>query len=76
MVSIQIRDVSEQVRDTLAEVAQARGQSMQAYLRGLLEEDARRANNVTLLKRVRSVGGGYAAEPGEAAQELEDIRAT
>ena len=53
MVSIQVRDVPEQVRDTLAEVARSRGQSMQAYLLALLEEDARRARNVMLLRQVR-----------------------
>ena len=61
MVSIQVRDVPEQVRDTLAEVARSRGQSMQAYLLALLEEDARRARNVMLLRQVRETGGGYVA---------------
>ena len=75
MVSIQVRDVPEQVRDTLAEVARSRGQSMQAYLLSLLEEDARRARNVMLLKRVRETGGGYAAARGETAGELDAIRA-
>jgi hypothetical protein len=75
MVSIQVRDVPEQVRDTLAEVAQSRGQSMQAYLLALLEEDARRARNVMLLRQVRQTGGGYAAAPGETADELGAIRA-
>ncbi|TNC28562.1 FitA-like ribbon-helix-helix domain-containing protein [Amycolatopsis alkalitolerans] len=75
MVSIQIRDVPEQVRDTLATLAHSRGQSMQAYLRGLLEEDACRANNIDLLKRVREVGGGYSSETGEAAQTIAELRA-
>lgn len=75
MVSIQVRDVPEQVRDTLAEVAQSRGQSMQAYLLALLEEDARRARNVMLLRQVRQTGGGYAAASGETADELGAIRA-
>jgi len=76
MVSIQVRDVPEQVRDTLAKVAKSRGQSMQAYLLALLEEDARRAGNVMLLKQVRETGGGYvAAAPGETAGELDAIRA-
>jgi antitoxin FitA len=75
MVSIQVRDVPEQVRDTLAEVARSRGQSMQAYLLALLEDDARRARNVMLLKQVREMGGGYVAAPGEAAGELDAIRA-
>ena len=74
MVSIQVRDVPEQVRDTLAEVARSRGQSMQAYLLALLEEDARRARNVMLLRRVRETGGGYVAAAGETAGELDAIR--
>lgn len=74
MANVQIRDVPDQVRDTLAEVARSRGQSTQAYLRNLLEEEARRASNSALLNRVRSVGGGYAAEPGETAREIEGIR--
>ncbi len=75
MVSIQVRDVPEQVRDTLAEVARARGQSMQAYLLALLEEDARRAQNVMLLRQVRETGGGHVATPGETTEELDAIRA-
>lgn len=75
MVSIQVRDVPEQVRDTLAEVAKSRGQSMQAYLLALLEEDARRARNIMLLRQVRQTGGGYVAAPGETADELGAIRA-
>ncbi len=74
MVSIQVRDVPEQVRDTLAKVAKSRGQSMQAYLLALLEEDARRAGNVMLLRQVRETGGGYVAAPGETAGELDAIR--
>jgi len=74
MVSIQVRDVPEQVRDTLAKVAKSRGQSMQAYLLALLEEDARRAGNVMLLKQVRETGGGYVAT-SETAEELDAIRA-
>ncbi|MQA84064.1 MAG: hypothetical protein GEV03_05385 [Streptosporangiales bacterium] len=75
MVNIQIREVPDQVKDTLAEAARARGQSMQVYLRNLLEEDARRAGNVAMLKRLRGMGGGYVAASGETAQELDLIRA-
>ena len=75
MVSIQVRDVPEQVRDTLAEVARSRGQSMQAYLLSLLEEDARQARNVMLLRQVRETGGGYVAGAGETEAELDTIRA-
>jgi predicted metal-dependent TIM-barrel fold hydrolase len=75
MVNIQIRDVPETVRDTLAKVARSRGQSMQAYLRDLLEEDARRAANAALLRQVRAAGRGHRGAPGETARELEEIRA-
>ena len=44
------------------------------YLLALLEEDARRARNVMLLKRVRETGRGYVAAPGETAGELGTIR--
>ncbi len=74
MVNVQIRDVPEQVRDVLAEVARSRGQSTQSYLRSLLEEEARRAGNTALLDDVRAVGGGYAAQPDETAREIEEIR--
>jgi hypothetical protein len=75
MVNIQIRDVSEQVRDGLAERAHARGQSMQVYLRNLLEDDARRGKNGVLLNEMASRGGGCVSEPGETAREVEALRA-
>lgn len=75
MVNIQIRDVPEQARDALAEMARAKGQSMQAYLRDLVIEDARRAGNVAMLRQVRAVGGGCVTKPGETAAELDAIRA-
>lgn len=75
MVNIQIRDVPEQVRDVIAASARARGQSVQAYLRDLLEEDARRAGNVALLRRARDAGPGYVAAPGETASEIAGMRA-
>ena len=51
------------------------GAVQQAYLLALLEEDARRARNVMLLRQVRQTGGGYAAAPGETVDELGAIRA-
>lgn len=74
MVNIQVRDVPEQVRDALAEAARTRGQSMQAYLRNLLEEDAQRADNVRLLREVADMGGGHVAGADDAASELASIR--
>ena len=51
MVALQIRDVPEDVRQTLAERARARGQSLQAFLLSLVEDEARRSANLALLDR-------------------------
>lgn len=75
VVDIQIRDVPEPTRKALAEMARARGQSMQAYVRALLDEHARRAGNVALLRQVRAVDGGCVTRPGETASELDALRA-
>lgn len=75
MVNIQIRDVPEQVRDVLAASAKSHGQSMQVYLLSVLEEDARRANNVALLRQARRAGPGYVSAPGETASEIAEMRA-
>jgi len=40
MTVLTIRDVPDDVRDTLAREAKARGQSMQAYLLGVLKRQA------------------------------------
>jgi hypothetical protein len=42
-VALQIRDVPEEVRDTIARRAAEKGQSMQAYLLDLVSQDARRS---------------------------------
>lgn len=47
---------------------------MQVYRCDQSGEDVRRANNLTLLRQVRAMGGGYAAEQGETADELHRIR--
>jgi hypothetical protein len=40
VVSLQVRDVPEDVRDTLVAAAKAQGKSLQAYLLGMLIEEA------------------------------------
>ena len=47
-VALQIRDVPEDVRDTIAERAKARGQSMQAYLLDMVQREARLARNAQM----------------------------
>lgn len=48
---------------------------MQAYLKVLLEEEARRARNGALLREVRNIGGGCVTEDEEAVQEIRALRA-
>ncbi len=76
MVALQIRDVSDEVRDTLAERARERGQSLQAFLLGLVEAEARRAGNTSLLAQFSGRSDGSRVAPGETAAELEQIRST
>lgn len=76
MVNIQIRDITPEVRDVLAESAKSRGQSMQTYLRMLLEEDAMRANNVAVLRRVRGTAGGSSDDTASViVEEIREARA-
>ncbi|PSL02797.1 hypothetical protein CLV30_109104 [Haloactinopolyspora alba] len=44
-VALQIRDVPDEVRDTLASVAAERGKSMQAYLLEVISREARLSRN-------------------------------
>lgn len=73
MVALQIRDVPDEVRDTLAERARERGQSLQAFLLGVVEAEARRARNTSLLARFSGRSDGSRVAPGETAAELEQI---
>ena len=74
MVALQIRDVPDEVRDTLAERARERGQSLQAFLLGVVEAEARRAGNTSLLAQFSGRLDGSRFAPGETAAELEQIR--
>jgi antitoxin FitA len=47
-IALQIKDVREEVRDAIAARAAARGQSMQVYLRELLEREYRAERNKSL----------------------------
>jgi antitoxin FitA len=50
-VALQIRDVPEEVRDAIAKMAAAKGQSMQAYLLELVSQQARFARNAEMFDR-------------------------
>jgi hypothetical protein len=51
MVALQIRDVPEELRDRLSELASQRGQSLQAYLFDVVSNEARRQDNLAVLDR-------------------------
>ena len=51
MVALQIRDVPGPVRDRLTAAARAQGQSLQAYLLGVLEREAASQENRRLLEK-------------------------
>ncbi|MFE3541814.1 hypothetical protein ACFXK0_02445 [Nocardia sp. NPDC059177] len=51
MVALQIRDVPESLRDQLVALAQRRGQSLQAFLFDLVRDEARRQDNIAVLKQ-------------------------
>jgi hypothetical protein len=63
---VTIRDVPEDVRDLLAQQARERGQSLQAYLLGILRRQAQFSRNRELLAEIEAElaveGGG--AGPG------------
>jgi hypothetical protein len=66
MVALQIRDVPEDVRDTLAARARERGQSLQGFLLALVIREASFSKNLDLLKDIESW-------PGEAGPTAEDV---
>jgi antitoxin FitA len=74
VVAIQIRDVPEDVRDALVTQAKARGQSLQAFLLELVETQARRVRNTTILNRFADRCDGTRSLPGETAAELAEER--
>jgi plasmid stability protein len=74
MVALQIRDVPEEVRDTLAAQARAHGQSLQAYLLDLIETQARRERNVAVLDRFAGRSDGSRVLPDETPAELAQER--
>lgn len=51
MSAIQIKDVPDEVREILAAEAKRAGKSLQAYLLGLLEKEARFARNRAIVEQ-------------------------
>ena len=74
MVALQIRDVPDEVRDTLAELARVRGQSLQAFLLSMVVNEARRSANAALLARFSDRSDGSRLTSAEVVAALEEAR--
>lgn len=75
MVALQIRDVPEDIRQTLAKQAAARGQSLQAFLLTLVTDEARRSSNLAVLERFGARHDGSQLSTAEATEALNQARA-
>jgi hypothetical protein len=73
-VALQIRDVPEEIRDALAEMARKRGQSMQAFLLMLVEREARFAKNLRVLTWFEGRDDGV-TDPNSVIEVLDTARA-
>jgi plasmid stability protein len=76
-VVLTIRDVPDEVKDALARDARARGQSLQAFLRGILTRQAEFSRNRQLLDEIEhdlSREGGADVDAPDAAELLDQAR--
>jgi antitoxin FitA len=75
MVALQIREVPEELRDRLSELARQRGQSLQAYLFDVLRDEARRQDNLAVLDRFSQSAYGTQISPADIHSALAAERA-
>lgn len=73
-VSLQIRNVPEDIRDQIAQLAAAEGQSVQSYLLDLLQREARAGRNAELFDRTAHIRKPLPAgvDPEEIVREGRD----
>lgn len=74
MVALQIRDVPDDIRQTLAARAAARGQSLQSFLLTLVTDEARRCSNLVLLERFGGRQDGSRLTGTHVTEALDDAR--
>ena len=74
MSNVQVRDVPAAVLRALKQRAAAQGLSLQRFLQEVLLAEAAVATNAALLDDAAADVGGYPAEPGDAAAELDRER--
>jgi hypothetical protein len=76
-VTMTIRDVPEDVREALTRAARMRGQSLQAFLLGMLRQQAAFSRNAELLAEVAedlATGEGAQADAPDSTGLLEQAR--
>lgn len=73
-VALQIRDVPEDIRDALADLARSRGQSLQAFLLALVQREARFARNLALLSQFDGRDDGV-SDSTSVTDVLDQVRA-
>ena len=74
MTNVQVRDVPDAVLRALKQRAVAEGLSLQRFLQEVLFAEAAVVTNAVLLDDAAADGGGYLAQPGDAAAELDRER--
>jgi len=74
MVALQIRHVPDDIRQTLAARAAARGQSLQSFLLTLVTEEARRSTNLALLDRFGGRQDGSRLTSAQVTEALDHAR--
>ena len=74
MVALQIRDVPEDVRQTLAERAASRGQSLQAFLLKLVTDEAARSAYTEILARFANRNDGSSLSVADLAGAVDEAR--
>ena len=75
MVALQIRDVPDDLRDRLSELARQRGQSLQAYLFDVIRDEARRQDNLAVLDRFSHSAYGSRLSRADVDGALRSARA-
>ncbi len=75
MVALQIRDVPDDIRQTLADRAAARRQSLQSFLLSLVTDEARRSTNLTMLERFGGRQDGSQLSTTQVTEALDQARA-
>lgn len=68
-VALQIRDVPDEVKDTLAAEARRRGQSVQAYLLELVEQEARLLANAAAFTRTAALRVRLEPDPAAVVRQ-------